>query len=309
MGPANEGEAMTRSCYSESVPSRIPGSAHSVAATSFARRAGVALVAMFLFVPVGRGDEQNDWQRAELLAQMRALAEQTKVHFAEGERQPELAKDAALRYADQPRGFVDATLWVWTHQGRPVAFEKIEALNSADSRPHWQYCFASVSSELLLAEWPNRRFRSTEPGVAFTPLKAAPAVSTGNTERKRQTRELARKFSARIETEPKEEMRLLTTPLFDYADPKTKQYRGAVFGFSTNGTNPDLLLLLEVRGEKDKAAWHFAPARMTTGALTLRWGDTKVWECESVRQMKGPLTTWTYFVTTRKPPGDEEKKR
>ena len=212
---------------------------------------------------------------------MRSLAEQTKVQFADGTREPELVKEPAFRYSDQPRRFVDATLWVWTDQGRPVAFQKIEAAKSADSTPYWQYCFASVSSDLLLAEWQNRRFRSTEPGVTFRPLKEAPGVPKGNAERKRQARELIRKFSALILTDPREknstqEMRLLTTPLFDYADPKTKEYRGAVFGFSTNGTNPDLLLLLEVSGDNDKAAWHFAPARMTIGAVTLRWRDAKV---------------------------------
>ena len=65
---------------------------------------------MFLFISVGRGDEPNERQRAELLAQMRALAEQTKVQFAEGERKPELVKDPALRSAAPPRGFIDATL-------------------------------------------------------------------------------------------------------------------------------------------------------------------------------------------------------
>jgi hypothetical protein len=286
---------MTPRCYLESA--------------SLALRAGVGLVATFLFVSVGHGDEPKERQRAQLLAQMRSLAEQTKVQFAEGERLPELVKEPAFRYADQPRGFVDATLWVWTDQGRPVAFQKIEAADTADRSPYWQYCFTSVSSDLLLAEWPpNRRFRSTEPGVTFGPLKEAPPVSMTNTERKRQARELARKFSARIETDPKEEMRFLATPLFDYADPKTKEYRGAVFCFSTNGTNPDLLLLLEVRGEKDKAAWHFAPARMTTGAVTLRWRDNKVWECESVHGKQIPLKTSTYFVTSRKPPSDEEEK-
>jgi hypothetical protein len=305
---------MTSSCYSESASFRIPVSARRAASPSLAHWARVGLVAMFLLVSVARGDEQNERQRAQLLVQMRSLAEQTKVQFAEGERQPELVKEPAFRYADQPRGFIDATLWVWTDQGRPVAFQKIETAESAERSPYWQYCFTSVSSDLLLAEWsPNRRFRSTEPGITFRPLKEAPPVSMTNTERKRQSRELARKFSARIVTDPKakdsQEMRLLTTPLFDYSDPKTKEYRGAVFGFSTNGTNPDLLLLLEVRGEKDKAAWHFAPARMTIGAVTLRWSEAKVWECEWARAKETPFPTWTFFVTPRKPPSDEGEEK
>jgi hypothetical protein len=312
--------ARSRECEglsAESAPFRIPASARRAASPSLARRASVGLVATFLFLSVCRADEPTERQRAQLLEQMRSLAEQTKVQFAEGDRRPELVKDPAFRYADQPRRFIDATLWVWTDRGRPVAFQKIEALESGDKRlPHWQYRFASVSADLVAAEWsPNRRFSSTEPGVTFRHLEEAPAVSKGNAERKRQARELIRKFSALILTDPREknslqEMRLLTTPLFDYADAETKEYRGAVFGFSTNGTNPDLLLLLEVRGEKDKAAWHFAPARMTIGAVTLRWRDAKVWECEWVYAKDNPFKTWTFFVTARKPPGDDgERKR
>jgi hypothetical protein len=279
----------------------------------------MGLAAMVMFASVCRTDEPNERQRAQLLAQMRSLAEHTKVQFAEGGRQPELVKDPAFRYDDQPRRFIDATLWVWTDQGRPVAFQKIEAVESGDnnpSSPHWQYCFTSVSSDLLSAEWPSKhRFRATEPGVTFRPLEDAPAVAKGSAERKRQARELVRRFSARILPDPREtnssqDMRLLSTPLFDYADSQTKEYQGAVFGFSTNGTNPDLLLLLEVRGEKDKAAWHFAPARMTVGAVTLRWREAKVWECEWTGA-KGarPLTNWFYFVTARKPPGDKEDQK
>ena len=52
----------------------------------------------------------------------------------------------------------------------------------------------------------------------------------------------------------------------EYADPETKVLLGAVFGFEVNGTNPDLLVLIEVRGDGDKPAWHFAPARMTRAA-------------------------------------------
>ena len=102
-------------------------------------------------------------------------------------------------------------------------------------------------------------------------------------------------------------MRLLTTPIFEYDDPKTKEFRGAVFGFSTNGTNPDVLIVLEIRGEKDKLAWHFAPARMTDGAVTLTYRGAKVWETEWLNAAQGPFPTWTFFVTPRERPGDEGK--
>ena len=270
-------------------------------------------LAMLLFVSTCQGEENEEQQRAQLLEQMRSLAEHTTVNFATSERRIEFVRNPVFRYADQPRQFIDATLWVWTDAGRPAAFQKIEAMEFADKEtqpPLWQFCFASVSQDLLVAQWPEGRpFRSTEPGVSFQALAETPAVATDNNKRKRQAREIVRNFSARIVTNPKEnttqEMRLLTTPIFDYHDPKTGEFRGAVFGLSTNGTNPDVLIVLEVRGEEGKLGWHFAPARMTSGAVTLTYGDAKVWETNWLNAGEGPFPTWTYFVAPRVPPDDK----
>src|SRR5688572_6777576 len=90
--------------------------------------ASTALAGLFLLVSICRGDEQNEKRRAQLLAQMRSLAEQTKVQFAKGERRIELLKEPIFRYDDQPRRFIDATMWAWTEHGRPVAFQKVEAI-------------------------------------------------------------------------------------------------------------------------------------------------------------------------------------
>jgi hypothetical protein len=271
----------------------------------------LAALAMLQFVAICRGQEQDE---DLLFTQMRALAEQTRVKFARGDRPIEFVANPVFRYADQPRQFVDATLWVWTDRGRPAAFQKVEAMDFGErAPPQWQFCFASVSPDLLVAEWPTGRpFRATEPGVTFLSLPGAPPVAAGNAQRKRQAREIVRKFSARIVTNPADnttqEMRLLTTPIFDYADPQTRKFQGAVFGLSTNGTNPDVLLVLEVRSEADKSHWHFAPARMTSGAVTLTYGDSRVWETKWLNADEGPFPTWTYFVTPRATP-DEAGER
>jgi hypothetical protein len=140
-------------------------------------------------------------------------------------------------------------------------------------------------------------------------LAGAPPVAAESAQRKRQARELVRKFSARIVTDPKDnttqEMRLLTTPLLEFEDPKTKELQGTVFGLSTNGTNPDVLIVLEVRGDGEKRGWHFAPARMTSGAVTLTYRDSKVWETKWVDPGEAPFPTWTYFATAREVVAEE----
>jgi hypothetical protein len=252
-------------------------------------------------------DEKVERRRAALLEQMRSLAEKTEVTYKEAKGKPELVKSPVFRYDDQPRRFIDATMWVWTDGGRPVAFEKVEAKYHVESsKPEWGYCFTSVTPELVAVTWsPERGYRSTEPGIAFAPVAKAPAVAERSTERKRQARELSREFSATIILDPRnnttQEMRLLTTPIFEYADPETKELRGSVFGFATNGTNPDLLLLLEVQGKKEAPEWHFAAARMTSGGIKLRRKEAQVWETTWVNWTEAPFATWTFFQTPRKP--------
>src|SRR5262245_14518167 len=189
-----------------------------------------------LLVSISKGDERNEERSAQLLAQMRSLAEQTTVRFAKGERRLEFIKNPVFRYSDQPRQFIDATLWVWTNDGRPVAFQKIEALEfgAEATRPSlWQLCFASVSADLVVAQWPEgHSFQSTEPGLTFRALNEAPAGATGNSQRKRQTPQILPKFSARILTNPTNnttpEMRLPAAPIFDYEDRSTGELVGSV---------------------------------------------------------------------------------
>lgn len=250
------------------------------------------------------GDEkqQEQQQRERLLAKMRELAKQTQVRFVQSERKPLLVETPVFRYDDKPRHFLDATLWVWTEQGRPVAFQKVEAMEVTS--PAWQYCFTSVANELLEVEWgKGRRFQSTSKGIEFRPLAEAPAVAAGASQRKRQARELAREFSARIVTDPmdkqSEAMRLLTTPIYEYSDPQSKKFLGAVFGLTTSGTNPDLLLLLEARGEVEPLLWNYAVARMTSGGLSVHFGKTQVWQAEYISPPPTAFPTWTFFSTPR----------
>lgn len=270
----------------------------------------LALAAIAVCALGARGDERTDGVRAELLEQMRGLAGQTKLTISAG-KMPDLVKNPVFRYDDQPRRFIDATMWLWTVQGRPVAFQKIEAVEYGDAKApssSWQCCFASASPELLNVEWPGgRRFRTKEAGIEVRALAGAPSPAEGSLQRKRQGRELARKFSARIVTSPKnntrQEMRLLTTPLVEFDDPDSKEYQGAVFAFSTNGTNPDVLLLLEIRsdGQSDKPRWHFAPVRMTCCEVRLAYVDTEVWQVDWVNGTEAPFPTWTFFSTARAP--------
>jgi hypothetical protein len=250
---------------------------------------------------------EREARRAELLNQMKALAEASDVRFAADDKPAQLIASPVFRYDDQPRRFIDATMWIWTDGVRPVACQKIEARRHVNTnKPLWGYCFTSLSADPVAARWPaDRDWTSTEAGIAFQPVPGTDSPAATSAARRRQAREIARRFACRMLVNPRTnetaEMRLLTTPIYEYADPESKLLLGAVFGFEMNGTNPDLLVLVEARGEGDTLAWHFAPARMTTGGLTLKYGDKTVWEVPFVEPHTGPYSNWLFFATPRTP--------
>lgn len=277
-----------------------------------ARAPVLTLVFVILLPLAGMADDTRDKQRAKILEQMEAIARDTKVSFAEGTGDVSLVDKPVFRYDDQPRRLIDATVWAWTYEGRPIAFQKVEALDRG--RGEWQRCFTSLAEDPLKVQWgEGRKFKTTEAGVTYRPVPDAPSVAPRTLERRRQLRELARKFTARILLNPhskdSQEMRLLTTPIFEFDDEKTNVLQGAVFGYSTNGTNPDLLIVFEARpaqDKQDKTVWHYAPARMTTGGITVSYGDKSVWECAFAEPGENAFPTWTYFQTSR-PPLEETK--
>lgn len=249
-----------------------------------------------------------------LRQEMQSLAEATEVQLPESDALAQLVSKPVFRYDDQPRKFIDATMWIWTDGERPVACQKVEArLHQSTLQPQWGYCFTSLTAEKLAVRWSaDRQWESQEAGVAFEPLPSAPRPDARDRQRKLQARELARQFSGRVLIDPRTkssaEMRLLPRPIYEYADPQSEVLRGAVFGFETNGTNPDLLVLLEVRGNAGAEAWHFAPARMTTGGITLDHSEKTVWTAPFVSPHDGPFATWLFFSTERESPGDENSE-
>src|SRR5262245_66684549 len=61
-------------------------------------------------------------EREGRLVEMREHAAELAVvrHAGEKDERVALHVEPLMRYSDQPRGFVDATLWCWKARGRPV---------------------------------------------------------------------------------------------------------------------------------------------------------------------------------------------
>ena len=77
-----------------------------------------------------------------------------------------------------------------------------------------------------------------------------------------------------------QELRLLPQPLYRFESTSPDSLDGALFTFVT-GTDPELMLMIEMRPTKEGPAWHFGAGRFTDLALKLRHKDAVLWTYES----------------------------
>jgi hypothetical protein len=252
-------------------------------------------------------DQQAAKERKEKFTKwMRSYAEETRIRLKDQpeaqEPAIELVSNPVFRYSDEERLIPDATLWVWTRDARPVALQKVEG-NNYGGGAAWTICFASLSEDLIDVRWPSgRRYEAQKPGVTFSPFpRAEPPAGTARL-RTAQIKSLKERFTARLNIDGDgnngAETRTMAKPVFEYADPKSKLPLGAIFGMTSTGTNPDLLLLVEARSDGDgNLRWEYACARMTSAALRISLDDSEIWTETGVRA--GAFANWTFYFLPR----------
>lgn len=235
---------------------------------------------------------QTDGAEASLVT-LRDRAQSTRLTFlAPAKGEPQFVPAPVFRYTDELRHIEDAGIWVWTLDGRPQAAMKVERYPPKLHPSRWLYCFTSLSSHLMRAEWDGETpYQTKQPGVRWQTLSEMPANS--RPARLIQMREIARRFQAELISKPdgsnRSQMRLLSRPMYRYPDELADRADGAMFGFSGTGTNPDLLLLLDFTpGE----GWRFGFAGMTAEGVTVRLGDKNVWEIPHTSGKGNVFDTW-----------------
>ncbi|MBS0206846.1 MAG: hypothetical protein JSS49_28560 [Planctomycetes bacterium] len=266
------------------------------------------LVGILALCPIARADDpdKGSSERQMLLKEMRAAVAAIKVHETSRteKRAADMVAEPVFRYSDQQRQIRDATIWVWTVHGRPVALMKTERYGFPEPQPHWLFNVTSVTSDTLTVKWPfNREFVSKKPGMTFRPTTSAVDAVETKSGRLVQLKNLARRFSATmidgVNEDVKTEMRLLTTPLFRYSSEVDEIIDGAFFGFSATGTNPDAIVAIQWQGGSSAAKCEFSVTGTTTTGLRVRLDDTEVWSQPFLSGRGQEFDTWTWFFSDR----------
>jgi hypothetical protein len=198
--------------------------------------------------------------------------------FPDAETEEPARAIVALRWANNTRGSEDGTTVLYVAAGRPLA-----ACCIYPWAGRLEHDFESLSRGKIVARKDGQVvWQPQEAGVSFAAIPDAPQPEEGRTQRLRQMKTMAEQFQATLlgwktDNSDREELRLLTKPLYRY-DPKEGAVTdGAVFAFAM-GTDPEVLLLIEAVREGDKSSWQYAFARRTSGQLEGRWRDRPVWQ-------------------------------
>jgi hypothetical protein len=221
-------------------------------------------------------------QRSKHLANMKALAQSFRILTKSGREDSvaKLADEPLLRYADNTRYNNEATLWIWSSSGRPTAIAAIELYPRHPKGPQWLYEIASLSTERIAAQRKDTLdWTANEPGLKLTALVGADPPTDKPVRRLGQMKTLLRRFAAHetTATEGRIELRALTNPLYRYGDSANEVTDGAIFAFA-NGTNPEILLVLEASSAKgEPAVWQYALAQMTGGVVSVHLDEKEVW--------------------------------
>jgi hypothetical protein len=228
-----------------------------------------------------------------------AAAKEYEIRVGDDNRPLELKREPVLQWSNPVAGDVHGNVFLWTRDGRPLVVASLFKWFSP--KTNMEHEFHSLAEEPLNARFHGKPvWKTSESALRFVHVPNAPAPAANEAQRLFQLKQLARDFAVTKKRydATESELRLLAKPLHSYAAPKHGVVQGALFAF-VQGTDPDLILLIEARGEKvSSARWHYAATRMTGAELRLRHRDKQIWKADLLSQAEytDPSRVYTNFI-------------
>jgi hypothetical protein len=264
-----------------------------------------------------RGASSKEADRAARLDEMRQIARSFAAVTVDGNRREPatMAKDPLYRWNDPTREFSDGTLWIWRSSGRPIGVVAIE-LYPYDKAFGivWNLEFTSLATGRIEVDggehfdrayadlYPPRldgrlRWEPKKGGVEFRRIEGAPVPATTEADRMRQVKDIVQRFSAReVFKSQNYALRLISRPIDRFADKTSGVIDGQTFIFG-NGTNPEVLLILEaVSSPGSPPTWSYAAAPLARAELGLLLDRNEVW---TFRGRRVPIPEDIYFLARR----------
>ncbi len=259
------------------------------------------IIGLFFGAMVARADESKDklsgvakkrWQ------EMTSMIDQVSVFVVNDGKQAKAKRPdhALLRTIDNANTISteDGSLWLWTHEGLPVALVELHA-RARSSR--WGFAMLNATNQKIEADVGTRKWTPPEKsGVIFTEVPEADPPKDSVAIRKVQMRAIARRFTTNIVyREDRQQFRLLTEPIFRYKGNGIAD--GAIFAFVRGESNPEVLLFVEARDQK----WTYGLLRCSSNKLIAKLDERQVWVAEQIPGWLGQPNEkfWVPYLTYR----------
>ena len=267
----------------------------------------MALLALTLWIGRGGADEPKAADSKEESARATAATELAGKEAARYRIEPEdganrpltLETKPLLQWSNPVAGSIHGSVFVWTDRGRPAAVGSIYKWYSPNT--HLGVELHSLAPGPLTASRDGRTvWTPSRGGVTFEPIPDAPTPADSAGGRLRQLRALAKEFAATETTREglKRELRLLTQPVYRYESTDPDVIDGGLFAF-VEGTDPEVLLLIEARRTPKGPRWQFAAARMNSIELKMSFQKREIWSApvipwEQARNHREPYSLFIY---------------
>ena len=251
--------------------------------------ATVCIAALWLLstLPAATAQEPAEKQKADkaVIDHWLAVAKKyaTEYEIAPADDRKALFKlvpEPVFRHTQSVRGDDIGALHVWVEKdGRPAVIGVMFAWspNATSRRSHVE--FHSLHAAPIAAKFRNRElWQSGTPGLEWNDFPAdTPAPAATPARRRSQIRQLARRFEAHTidNAQKRWELRQVATPIFEYAVDAADTLGGALFAFC-QGTDTELLLVIEARKVDSRPQFRYAYASFTDYDVFLKMGDQPV---------------------------------
>lgn len=214
--------------------------------------------------------------------------------------------EPVLRWSNPTAGEVYGDVYVWTDRGRPALVASIFRWFQPDWGATLELC--SLAPTSLRGLTGEREFWHPDASrLKWQRISDAPTPSATLAGRLSQMKRIVAEFSATLadgrnaKTAPvSRRLRLLPQPPFRYPPPSSESdyLDGALFTF-VEGTDPEVLLLVEAVVERGAAAWRFGAVRMNNHELRVFHRDQPVWQVPAVtwqEMRQHPREPYSQFV-------------
>jgi hypothetical protein len=237
-----------------------------------------------LLLPNLRADDPP--KSAESLWQKLFRQQAADYHFtlADEEQKVVVSKEPILFWSQPVRGGDDGGVFLWTSAGRPVAIGTFFIWPPAEGGQAVSHELHSLSSQPFTAAWKSRRWKSPKDGIRYETINDVDPPADSAEKRLLQLKQIARKFTASSHGRDDRdwELRTLPRPLYRNELPKDNKSEvidGALFGL-VQGTDLEIVLLLEAVQEGKAKSWRWAAARMSDLPLSLKLSGKEVWHVD-----------------------------